>query len=456
MESTAWRCGSGPAMRWRWFAFALVTMMLLGLATPAVTLAQDDTDAAQTPDVVIPGTGDAEESATDATPDAPVEETSTEPAAEPAADPAATPGAESPPTSSTTSNGVRVSATDAGHPAVVAHGLAFLSGEQSVWQVREISPESGTEAEISSAAFVYQVEGTSIIRNDVTGKRALLDPGEALFKAGGDAYTTFSDSDDSLIWVFEVVGPSDVASDAVYESPLIDDYREGVFDMLMIRYVLDPGETATLPDRTGPALVVSASGDIDVNSGGIGLLGTGDGQLITEDATVANNSDSPAVFLMSAFGSEVGDATSSTGTASTDAAEEPTAEPAPDPATEAEEEPAADEPVVDEPEVTQPEVTDPPVTDDGGAGASGTETSINITAQAELYVVVVADGITVFDGPIPVGGQSGVIVGTTFEVYTTFGTGTLFTDACGSEFMMGFEEGEANYVLESTPESCAP
>lgn len=448
MESTAWLCGSGYANRWRWLIIAVASITLAGMMVAPAGRAQEAADTAETPDVVIPGTGDPDDAPAEASPQAEAEVTPTE---QPPAD-TAPEESEVPP--STTPSVIQVSATDPGNPAVTAHGLAFLTGEQSVWQVRDVEPVGGQEAasEISNAAFVYQVEGTSVIRNDVTGKRALLNPGEAYFKAGGDAYTTFADSDDSRVWIFEVIGPSDVESDAFYESPLIDDYSEGVFDMVMIRYVLEPGESATLPDHSGPALVMSADGDIEVENGGLGLLATGDGQLIIDDATVTNNSDGPAVFVMTAFGSQVGDATSSTGTASPETTEE--AVPETDPATDVETEAVdtAGDPVPTE----EPEAVDPPAAESGDAGADGSQTSINITAQAELYVVVVADGVTVFDGPIPDGGQSGDIVGSTFDVYTSYGAGTLFTDACGNEFYMGFEEGEATYTLNSTPESCAP
>ncbi len=451
MESTAWSGGSGQAHRWRWILIALAAFVLVSPWAMPVVHAQDGTESEQTPDVVIPGTGNEDDPPAETMPEATAGAAPTEEAPEEASpDDEETP----PPADSST---IVISATDPGNPAVIAHGLAFQTGDQVVWQVREVEPATGDQAvsEISNAAFVYQVEGTSVIRNDVTGKRALLNPGESLFKAGGDAYTTFAESGDSLVWIFEVVGPSDVADDAFYESPLINDYEEGVSDLLMVRYVLEPGESTTLPDHTGPALTMSVGGDIDIESGGLGLLATGDGQLIIDDATVSNNSNDPAVFVLGAFGSAVGDATSSAGTASPDpvddasGAEPPGSDTGAEPAEDASTDSTAGAPdTTDEPEPVDPPVSDPV--------AGGSQTSINITAEAELYVVVVADGITVFDGPIPAGGQSGAIVGSTFEVYTSFGAGTLFSDACGNEFYMGYEEGDANYTLTATPESCAP
>jgi hypothetical protein len=434
MESTGTFIEPGHSKRWRWMAYLIAAMLLASMvATPAIS-AQESTEAPETPDVVIPGTGDEEEPATPAADD---EEVATE---------EATAEVTEAPETSTSGTSIQVSGTDPGNPAALAHGLAFLTGDQAVWQVQELEPESSSEAtaEITNASLVYQVEGSSIIRNDVTGKRALLDPGEALFKAGGDAYTTFAESADSLIWVFEVVEPNEVSEDAFYESPLIDDYDEGVFDLVMVRYVLEPGETADVPDHTGPALVMSTNGDIDIESGGLGLLATGDGQLITEDATVTNNSSDSVEYVLAAFGSEVADTTSAPGSSDPAATEAATDGTTTDDET----------PVADTPEETEAETE---ATEPAQEAADGDyQASINITAQADLYVVIVADGVTVFDGPIPSGGQSGIVVGSTFEVYTSHGAATLFTDACGNDYFMGFEEGEANYTLVATAESCSP
>jgi len=66
------------------------------------------------------------------------------------------------------------------------------------------------------------------------------------------------------------------------------------------------------------------------------------------------------------------------------------------------------------------------------------------------------DGLTVFDGNLPAGASSGPVVGSTFVVYTSSGANTVFTNACGETFMMGYEEGEATYTLTASAESCAP
>jgi hypothetical protein len=431
MESTIRKSGAGLSRPgWSRLVVFVVALLVLSMVSTPAMLAQDATEAPETPDVVIPGTGDEETASTPDAAQTPEDEETAEPET-----PEATPEDEE--DSAGSGVGLDLSSTDPGNPAVIAHGLAFLTGDQSVWQVREVEPEGADDAsaETTNAALVYQVEGTSIIRNDVTGKRALLNPGEAYFKAGGDAYTTIADSSDSVFWVFELVPSDDVADDAFYESPLIDDYDEGVFDMVLVRYVLEPGESADLPSHTGPALVMSTNGDIDIESGGLGLLGTGDGQLITEAGTVTNNSSDPVEYVLAGYGSEVADDTATTGTAADATA-------VPDNA-------ATD----DSTDTTDDEATteELPADDTADDAAGGEQTSINITAEAELYVVVVVDGVTAFDGPIPQGGQSGEIAGTVFEVYTSNGGATLFTNACGEDFYMGYESGEANYYLTAEP-----
>lgn len=408
-----------------WLSLGLMLTLILSLFFSPLVSAQDATETADDSNVMVPGTGD-DESGTPIVPE--VTEEATAPTAE----------AEM----ATMVDGGLV-ATDPGSPAVIAHGLAYRSGSQVVWQVREVSPADAAdaEAETSNAAIVYQVAGSSVIRNNITGKRALLNTGDAYFKAAGDPYTTMANSTGSLVWVFEVVGATDVASDAFYESPLIDDYTEGVYDQQLVRYVLAPGESADLPQHNGPTLVISLDGDVDVEGESIGLLATGDGQLVSGEATVVNNSQSPVVYGVIMFGDEVSDASAA-------------APSAPPPATTPEDAQGSEEtpPPSDEELPGEPAPVD--TTESSTTGVGGNQESINIVANAELYVVVVADGVTVFDGPIPAGGQSGEIVGSTFEVYTSSGGQTLFINSCGEEFFMGYETGEARYTLTADGTSC--
>ena len=410
----------------------LVVMLLV--STPLVR-AQDDPAGQQTPDTNLPASNDqADESDQDTgTPEADPEETpeSTE-----------TPQAAAEDADSSAQTSLIISGTDPGSPAVLAQGLAFQTGDQVVWQVRDVTvaDTAAAQPEASNAAIVLQREGSSIIRNDVTAKRALLGPGEAYFKAAEDLYTTAAQGGSSGIWVFEVVVQADVADDAFYESPIVDDYDEGTYDLQLIRYVLQPDEQVDIPPHTGTALLMATAGEIDVeDERGLQVLSAEDGQLMAGTGTVLNAGSAPAEFVFAAFGSQVDD--SSTG----QAADPATAE-TPEASADTTEAPTTDEAADEAP---AEDTTEP--TDDGTYLAS-----INVTALTDLYVTITVDGVVAFDGPIPSGGSSGAIVGSVFEVYTSSGTNTLFTDACGSEFYMGYAEGEESYTLTANADSCAP
>lgn len=415
----------------------LALLVMLGsIMTSSTVFAQNGENAEQTPDVPLSGSEDEEESTEEAgTPDD------------------GTPASEDvPPTTDEDAGDSPDSAGDTalepGHPAVISQGLAFLTGDQVVWQIREIDL-SGAQAETGGAAHVLQREGETIIRNDVTAKRALLEPGEGFFRAGDDPYTFTPEGGDSTVWMFEVVAEDDVADDAFYQSPLIDQYDEGTYDSELIRFELDPGDEFDLPAHTGPALIMVTRGEVDVeDERGLGLLADGVGQLIAEDATVRNSGSEPASFVLAAFGSSIDD--DSGAAAEADAAVD-------DPASEATAEPASDTLAEEETTSTTDTTADDTTTDEPAATGDGSyTTTINVTAQIDLYVTIVADGVTVFDGPLPAGGSSGEIAGSTFEVYTSSGVNTLFTDACGNEFLMGYEEGEATYVLQADESSCTP
>ncbi len=434
----------GPVRMRSWLAaLAIVMMLALALGGPAGLPAMQTVaaqNAAQpTPDPANQDTG-ATTPAAQRDPTAPQSQAGQEeqPEDTPEAATDNQPQQQTNQTQSTAQPG-GIDATGPGSPAVLAHGLAYLSGDQVVWQVREmdIPDAADAEATTSNAAVMVQRDGSTIVRNDVTGKRAKLDPGEAYFRAADDPYTAIADSAGSLAWMFELVLSNDVADDAFYESPLIDNIDEGVYDMLLVRYVLQPNDSASLPGHTGPALLMVSTGEIEVeDESGLSTLAASDGQLMPGEGTIANRSGSPAVYLVAMLGEQVSDETAAA----------PQAETTPE-ATEA---PATDETAAETPAEEAP-VEEAPADDTGQY-----VTSIDVTANAEIYLVITVDGVTVFDGTLPAGSSSGPVAGSVFEVYTSSGVNTIFTNACGDTFQMGYEEGEATYVLAADENSCAP
>lgn len=441
----------------KWLS-VLACVMVITLAFGAPVSAQDaEAQPTEDPAQLVPNDPTAPQDDEEA-------ETSPEateaPAEDPTAEPEETTTDESDEgTTQTTTSQPRLAerAEDAagpGAPAVLAHGLAYVSGDDVVWQVRQFDVPDVDDAgpDSSDEAVLLQRDGTSVVRNDVTGKRSLMNPGEAYFRASDDSYTVMSEDDESVIWWFELVDPDDVDLDAFYESPIIGDLDEGVFDMMLTRYVLQPGESADMPDNSGAGLLMVTSGEIQVDmDGDLSVLGSGDGQSLSDDTLVTNDGTRPAVFVYVYLGEEVGDATAgapqgpttttststttesdgTSGTTSTDTGE----------SLQDETDTTAD---------TQQAAPSQP-TDDGAY-----ITSINVTADAEIYLTITVDGLTVFDGILPAGASSGPVVGSTFEVYTSSGVNTNFTNACGDYFKMGYEEGEAYYTLAANENSCAP
>lgn len=342
-----------------------------------------------------------------------------------------------------------------GAPAVLAHGLAYASGDDLVWQVREIAVPNVDDArgESGEEAILLQRDGTSVIRNNATGKRALMHPGEAFFRASEDSYTVMTEDDQSTLWWFELVDPDKVDLDAFYQSPVLDKVDEDVYDMMMTRYVLQPGEAADMPDNSGAGMVMVTSGEVQAEvDGELSVLASGDGQSVPNDTRVSNEGSRPAVFVYVYLGEAVGDATSGAAQGSANATTDTTGttSTASD-GTSGTTSTTSDQSLQEQADTTTDTQQAAPTAADGVY-----ITSINVTADADIYLTITVDGLVVFDGTLPAGASSGPVVGTTFDVYTSSGVNTNFTNACGDYFKMGYEDGEAYYTLTASESSCAP
>lgn len=370
--------------------------------------------------------------------------------ASPVASPTSTPAPEA------TVPPVVEAATGAGSPAILATGLVYLPGTDVVWSVEEKSfgAPADAKSQTGPTSIIYQRAGTAIVRNDVTAKRAQLDPGAAYFLAANDPYTIFGGSggmggSGSAAWAFRIGSKNDVPSGAFYEGPAISGIREGTYSMTLTRYVLRADEEAQIGAHTGSSLVMVTSGqiDVDVNDGqGANRLGVKDGKTVANTASVHNSGTAPAVYVVLAIGGEVGDET----------AGQPQAQPTANATAQATQTANTANSTADA--VQNPSET---TTSSGGTAqqdANGNYiTSINITAVDQtIFLVVTVDGVTIFNGNLEPGQMTGAMVGSSFTVYTSIGVATQFTNACGETFTMGTETGEANYTLTASASSCAP
>lgn len=341
-------------------------------------------------------------------------------------------------------------ATSPGFPATLASGLAYYDGDDLVWQVQELDVPVIAEANsfTSESAIIVQREGHSIIRNDFTGKRALLIPGDAFFISADESFTLMADDDGSTVWMYTLVDPDDVASDAFYESPTITSVRDNTYDFRMVRYVLNPGDTAELPSSSGAGLVMPGAGEVQIDHGGqlslLGLDGThGQGQMLRQPTSISNSYSAPTVVYYVYLGETVSDESAAPAQGSSTSTGSGT--------------------------VTSPGTSGTTTSETDGSAPSGETTrpsdqvaggpylaQINIYAQTEIWLVVTVDGLTWFEGTLPAGQWSGAMNGSVFEVYTSSGANTLFENACGTQFYMGQEPGEAWYTLAADANSCPP
>ncbi|HEV2127524.1 MAG TPA: hypothetical protein VGR22_02775 [Thermomicrobiales bacterium] len=322
---------------------------------------------------------------------------------------------------------------------VIAQGLIYLTGDDVVWQVRDVDiAEPSTVT--GNARVILQRSGETVIRNDLTGKRTRLEPGEAYFASAGDPYTTFPDGNTpSEVWTFEVSNSNEVGEGAFYLSPDVSGYGEAVYDYEFTRHTTTPGNPATIAAGDGPSMVMVLAGQVNVtDENGTASLTTRDGLIVNGDATVESTSGEAVVVSMT-IGPRVSDESSAPPAAAQTPAEDVT---------------TTDSDATGE-ETTQPVESAPPAEPSGESGAY--LTSIRVGAAESIGVTLYADGVLMFDGWLEPGEWTAFYDGSYFEVYTTSGENTMFENSCGGEpFFMGYETGDAYYQLEAGPSSCAP
>lgn len=200
------------------------------------------------------------------------------------------------------------------HELVIAQGLAIFDVAPAIWRVTEIEVPNADAAESVSGdiSFTLQIEGQTVIRNDVTGKRAMIEPGEAYFMSAEDPYTRYANGDGpSRAWVIEYL-PADAPDDeaggtVIFKSDAIDQFPGGARDLELVRNVLFPGESAPLPAHEGTAVVLVTEGTVIAAAGaGVSPLNAGSGLLLPGEATLSNNSNAIASYVVVAIGDEVG------------------------------------------------------------------------------------------------------------------------------------------------------
>jgi hypothetical protein len=220
------------------------------------------------------------------------------------------------------------------HEQVIAQGLAIFDVAPAIWRVTriEVPAEADAEQVAGDISFTLQVEGSTVIRNDVTAKRAMIEPGEAFFLSAVDPYTRYAgEGDASIAWVIEYL-PEDADDDAaggeiIFKSEPIAEFPDGARDLELIRNVLFPGESAPLPSHESEALVLVTEGTVIASAGaGVSPINAGGGLMLSGDIRLSNNGDGIASYVVLAVGAQVPTAGIDDAAPTEEATEEPAAE----------------------------------------------------------------------------------------------------------------------------------
>jgi hypothetical protein len=194
---------------------------------------------------------------------------------------------------------------------VIAEGLAVPPESAATWRVREIEPLPADEAESATLdfSFAYALEGDTIIRNDVTGKRARIEDGEAYFFSAGDDYTRFRYGDDTArLLLFEFVTDAEESQPlgVHFESDTIESFPAGVYDYELTQGMLAKGGKVALPAHDGPALIYVLQGSLSVTpeGGKAATVDAASGTIVDGDANLAAGNDG-ALFLIASFDGRV-------------------------------------------------------------------------------------------------------------------------------------------------------
>jgi hypothetical protein len=189
-----------------------------------------------------------------------------------------------------------------GHAEVIAQGTAWLPAAPATWWVgwhTEPPPVSGASP-YRNLGFVLGESGTTTIVTDGALGRQLvwLDPGEALFVQADTFQERFSTGATASYFSLDLLPAT--APDPLAQPIGGSIVPNGeIHELSLLRDVLVPGETGTIPSSPYSVLMVVTAGAVAVSppTGDPFLLGAGEGATVDANAVVAGASDEPAAYV---------------------------------------------------------------------------------------------------------------------------------------------------------------
>jgi hypothetical protein len=203
-----------------------------------------------------------------------------------------------------------------GYEQTIAQGLAAFDGfSKGMWRITELKPLAADEAPSVTPqyyGFLYQMAGVTIVRNDVTKKRARLEPGEAYFFSAYDTYTRYREDTVSRAWLIEIVPTdareADAAGTVIWNSGQIGGYPDDTRDLELIEANVMPDGTATVPQYEVDGLIMVTVGSLKITDAeGSTQMDAPAAVFLTSEAEIENLGSEPANYLIAKVGPKVAD-----------------------------------------------------------------------------------------------------------------------------------------------------
>jgi hypothetical protein len=204
-----------------------------------------------------------------------------------------------------------------GADQTIAQGLAaFDAFADGIWRITELKPLAVEEAPSVTApyyGFLYQMDGTTIVRNNVTGKRTRLEPGEAYYYSAGDSYSRYREESASRSWLIEIVpndaSDADAAGTVIFKTGEIDSFPDDTRDFELLAANVPADQTASVPEYEADALMMVTVGSLEVTDAeGTVQMDAPAAMLVTGELEIVNASGAPANYMIAKIGPSVGDA----------------------------------------------------------------------------------------------------------------------------------------------------
>ena len=187
--------------------------------------------------------------------------------------------------------------TKSDHSAVVAQGVIDFPAGQFTWTPSQDDvDQAGTQVDPQGSQFILADSGSLVVSSG-DGRRALLAPGEAVFDPRSLPASLSATGDSAGYWAILLTGGTFEAGPTVIEP------GAGPRDVNLVRDVLAPGESLSLPSSL-PEFVLVTAGNV-TTADGLDVE-AGASTTVAGGTALTNTGSEPAAVVVIVIGDVVG------------------------------------------------------------------------------------------------------------------------------------------------------